>query len=160
MELLGSLPAGGSEHIFSDFNDLGIKTEKIGLTDELIESSTGLKIGLDGAEEIDGGNQTDLLIGLKGKDQLTGGRGADYSSVAKAKTPSTTRASKTHPLPQANQITCSISAVETRSTSPRWPRSCGSSAVIPSPAQRETYGSRKEHWNSTRTATVLQISPC
>ena len=85
VELLGSLPAGGREPIFSNFNDLGIKTEKIGLTDELIESSTGLKIGLDSDDEINGGNQADLLIGLKGKDQLTGGRGADVLIGGKSK---------------------------------------------------------------------------
>ena len=85
VELLGSLPAGASEPTFSDYKDLGINTKKIGLTDELIESTAGLKIGLDGADQIEGGKQADLLIGLKGKDQLTGGRGADVLIGGKGK---------------------------------------------------------------------------
>ncbi len=85
VELLAMLPAGSSEPIFSDYSDLGIKSKKIGLTDELIESTTGLKIGLDGADQIEGGDESDLLIGLKGKDQLTGGRGADVPIGGKGK---------------------------------------------------------------------------
>ncbi|MGB1416911.1 MAG: FKBP-type peptidyl-prolyl cis-trans isomerase [Synechococcus sp.] len=85
VEVLAMLPAGSSEPIFSDYKDLGINTEKIGLTEELIDSTTGLKIGLDGADSIQGGKQADLLIGLKGKDQLTGGRGADVLLGGKSK---------------------------------------------------------------------------
>jgi len=85
VELLAVLPAGASEPVFPDYEDLGVKTKKIGLTDELIATTNGLKIGLDGADAIEGGKQADLLIGLKGKDQLAGGRGADVLIGAKGK---------------------------------------------------------------------------
>ena len=85
VELLAVLPAGASEPVFPDYKDLGVNTKKIGLTDELIATTNGLKIGLDGADAIEGGQQADLLIGLKGKDQLAGGRGADVLIGAKGK---------------------------------------------------------------------------
>ena len=85
VELLAVLPAGSSEPVFSDYNDLGVKTKKIGLTDELIATTSGLKIGLDDADTIEGGKQADLLIGLKGKDWLSGGRGADVLIGSKGK---------------------------------------------------------------------------
>ena len=85
VELLAALPAGSSEAAFSDYSDLGIKTDKLGLTEELIQTTTGLKIGLDGADVINGTGENDLLIGLKGKDQLTGGRGADVLIGGKSK---------------------------------------------------------------------------
>ena len=87
VEVLAVLPAGGDEPVFMDYKDLGIKTKKIGLTDELIESTSGggVKIGLDSADMLIGGEANDLLIGLKGKDFLEGGRGADVLIGGKGK---------------------------------------------------------------------------
>ena len=70
-------PGGNGTAVFQAFKDFGIKTRKIGLTDELRASYVAIKIGLDGADAIEGGDEADLLIGLKGKDHLTGGLGAD-----------------------------------------------------------------------------------
>ena len=85
VDVLAVMPAGSNEVVSTKFKDLGIKTKKIGLTEELITTMTDLKIGLDGADELTGGKTNDLLIGLKGKDQLTGGRGADVLIGGKGK---------------------------------------------------------------------------
>tara|TARA_B100001063_G_scaffold222611_1_gene229215 strand:+ start:138 stop:1016 length:879 start_codon:yes stop_codon:yes gene_type:complete len=85
VDVLGAIPAGTNEVVSTSFKDLGIKTKKIGLTEELITTMTDLKIGLDGADVLVGGSNNDLLIGLKGKDQLTGGRGADVLIGGKSK---------------------------------------------------------------------------
>ena len=77
MEPLAVRPGGSGTAVFQTFKDFGIKTRKIGLTAELLASYVDIKIGLDGADAIEGGDEADLLIGLKGKDQLTGGLGAD-----------------------------------------------------------------------------------
>ena len=63
--------------MFTDYSDLGIKTKKIGLTDELIQSTRSLKIGLDAADKLLGTKANELLIGLKGNDRITGKKGAD-----------------------------------------------------------------------------------
>ena len=85
VDLLAALPAGSNTPVFSDFGDLGINSEKIGLTDALIETTTGLKIGLDGADVLEGTAENDLLIGLKDDDHLFGGRGADVLIGGKGK---------------------------------------------------------------------------
>ena len=85
VDVLGAIPAGTNEVVSTSFKDLGIKTKKIGLTEELITTMTDLKIGLDGADVLVGGSNNDLLIGLKGKDQLTGGREADVLIGGKSK---------------------------------------------------------------------------
>ena len=85
VEVLGALPFGSTDPVYTDYKDLGIKTKKIGLSDELIATATGAKIGLDGSDVLIGGSANDLLIGLKGKDQLTGGRGADLLIGGKSK---------------------------------------------------------------------------
>ena len=85
VEVLGALPFGSTDPVYTDYKDLGIKTKKIGLSDELIATATGAKIGLDGSDVLIGGSDNDLLIGLKGKDQLTGGRGADLLIGGKGK---------------------------------------------------------------------------
>ena len=77
VEPLAVRPGGSGTAVFQTFKDFGIKTRKIGLTAELLASYVDIKIGLDGADAIEGGDEADLLIGLKGKDQLTGGLGAD-----------------------------------------------------------------------------------
>jgi len=85
VEVLAALPVGSDEPVYTNFKDLSIKTKKIGLTDELVASTNGVKIGLDGADALIGGKANDLLIGLKGKDFLTGGRGADVLIGGKGK---------------------------------------------------------------------------
>ena len=85
VDLLAALPAGSNTPVFSDFGDLGINSEKIGLTDALIKTTTGLKIGLDGADVLEGTAENDLLIGLKDDDHLFGGRGADVLIGGKGK---------------------------------------------------------------------------
>ena len=85
VEVLAALPFGSNDPVYTDYKDLGIKTKKIGLSDELIATATGAKIGLDGSDVLIGGSDNDLLIGLKGKDQLTGGRGADLLIGGKGK---------------------------------------------------------------------------
>ena len=85
VEVVAVLPAGSDEPVFTDYKDLGIKTKKIGLTDELINSTSGVKIGLDSADVLVGEKANDLLIGLKGKDILEGGRGADVLIGGKGK---------------------------------------------------------------------------
>ena len=85
VELLAALPEGSSSPVFFDYSDLGIKAKKIGLTDELLATTMGLKIGLDSADQLQGTTENDLLIGLKGKDQLRGGRGADVLIGGKGK---------------------------------------------------------------------------
>ena len=77
VEILAALPAGSSQAVYANYSDLGIKTKKIGLTDELLQSTTRSKIGLDGADALQGNTENDLLIGLKGNDRMTGNRGAD-----------------------------------------------------------------------------------
>ena len=77
VEVLAALPAGSSTAVFADYSDFGINTKKIGLSDELIETTTSLKIGLDSADELVGTSSNDLLIGLKGNDRMLGTRGAD-----------------------------------------------------------------------------------
>ncbi len=85
VEVLGALPFGSTDPVYMDYKDLGIKTKKIGLSDELIATVTGGKTGLDVSDVLIGGSANDLLIGLKGKDQLTGGRGADVLIGGKGK---------------------------------------------------------------------------
>ena len=85
VEVLGALPFGSTDPVYTDYKDLGIKTKKIGLSDELIATVTGGKTGLDVSDVLIGGSANDLLIGLKGKDQLTGGRGADVLIGGKGK---------------------------------------------------------------------------
>ena len=85
VEVLAALPFGSTDPVFTDYKDLGIKTKKIGLSDELIATTTDVKIGLDAADVLVGGSANDLLIGLKGKDQLNGGRGADVLIGGKGK---------------------------------------------------------------------------
>ena len=85
VEPLAVRPGGSGTAVFQTFKDFGIKTGKIGLTAELLASYVDIKIGLDGADAIEGGDEADLLIGLKGKDQLTGGRGADVLIGGKGK---------------------------------------------------------------------------
>lgn len=85
VELLAALPAGSSQAVYADYSDLGIKTKKIGLTDELLQSTTRSKIGLDGADELQGNAENDLLIGHKGNDRLTGQNGADVLIGGKGK---------------------------------------------------------------------------
>ena len=85
VEVLGALPFGSTDPVYMDYKDLGIKTKKIGLSDELIATVTGGKTGLDVSDVLIGGRANDLLIGLKGKDQLTGGRGADVLIGGKSK---------------------------------------------------------------------------
>ena len=85
VELLAALPAGSSQAVYADYSDLGIKTKNIGLTDELLQSTTRNKIGLDGADALQGNTENDLLIGLKGNDRLTGQKGADVLIGGKGK---------------------------------------------------------------------------
>ena len=85
VEVLAVLPAAGGGAVFRDYKDLGIKTKKIGLSDELIATTTSSKVGLNGADALEGTTDNDLLIGLKGKDQLTGDRGADILIGGKSK---------------------------------------------------------------------------
>ena len=77
VEVLAALPAGSNTAMFADYSDFGINTKKIGLSDELIETTTSLKIGLDSGDELVGTSSNDLLIGLKGNDRMLGTRGAD-----------------------------------------------------------------------------------
>ena len=77
VEILAALPAGTSQAVYTNYSDLRIKRRKIGLTDELRQSTARSKIGLDGADELQGDTENDLLIGLKGNDRITGKRGAD-----------------------------------------------------------------------------------
>ena len=77
VEILAALPARSSQAVYSNYSDLGIKTKKIGLTNELLQSTVRSKIGLDGADALQGDTDNDLLIGLKGNDRITGKRGAD-----------------------------------------------------------------------------------
>ena len=85
VEVLAAVPVGSQQAVFTDYRDLGIKPEKIGLTDELMSTATEIKIGLDGADTLVGGKANDMLLGLKGKDQLKGGRGADVLIGGKGK---------------------------------------------------------------------------
>ena len=85
VEVLAALSFGSSDPVFTDYKDLGIKPKKIGLSNELIATATGVKIGLDGSDVLVGGSANDLLIGLKGKDRLKGGRGADVLIGGKGK---------------------------------------------------------------------------
>ena len=85
VEVVAALPVGSDEPVFTEYKDIGIKPKKIGLTDELMATVTGVKIGLDGADTLAGGSANDLLLGLKGKDRLKGGRGADVLIGGKGK---------------------------------------------------------------------------
>ena len=85
VEVLGVLPAGESVPIYLDFKDLGIKTKKLGLTDELLATVQSIKTGLDLKDELNGREEADLLIGLKGNDSLHGGGGADVLIGGKGK---------------------------------------------------------------------------
>ena len=85
VELLAAIPAGSSQAVYADYSDLGIKTKNIGLTDELLQSTTRSKVGLDGADALQGNTENDLLVGLKGNDQLTGQNGADVLIGGKGK---------------------------------------------------------------------------
>ena len=85
VEVLAVLPAGEAEPIYLDFKDIGIKTKKLGLTDELLATVQFSKTGLDLNDELNGREEADLLIGLKGKDSLHGGGGADVLIGGKGK---------------------------------------------------------------------------
>ena len=86
VELLASGPAGSQQpSAFPTLPDIGIKPEKIGLTDELLSTIEMSKIALDGDDTLTGGDQVDLLIGLKGHDVLDGGRGGDVLIGGKGK---------------------------------------------------------------------------
>ena len=85
VEVLAVLPAGEADPVFLDFKDSGIKTKKIGLTDELLATIQRSKTGLDLNDELNGGEEVDLLMGLKGKDTLHGGLGADVLIGGKGK---------------------------------------------------------------------------
>ena len=77
VEILAALPAGSTTAVFADYSDFGIDTKEIGLSDELIQTTQSLKIGLNAADELVGNGTNDLLIGLRGNDLMTGKRGAD-----------------------------------------------------------------------------------
>ena len=78
VELLASGPAGSQQpSAFPTFPDIGVKPDKIGLTDELLGTIEMSKVALDGDDNLSGGDQVDLLVGLKGDDVLDGGRGGD-----------------------------------------------------------------------------------
>ena len=77
VDVLAALPAGSNQAVYADYGDLGIKRKKIGLSDELLQSTTRSKIGLDASDVLQGNSNNDLLIGLKGNDLLTGKHGAD-----------------------------------------------------------------------------------
>ena len=85
VEVLGVLPAGESVPIYLDFKDIGIKTKKVGLTDELLQTIQSIKTGLDLNDELNGNDEADLLIGLKGNDSFHGGTGADVLIGGKGK---------------------------------------------------------------------------
>ena len=85
VEILAALPAGSSQAVYVEYSDLGIKTKKIGLSDELLQSIARSKIGLNGADALQGNSEIDLLIGLKGNDRLTGQNGADVLIGGKGK---------------------------------------------------------------------------
>jgi Ca2+-binding RTX toxin-like protein len=85
VEVLAVLPAGEAVPIYLDFKDIGIKTKKLGLTDELLATLQFYKTGLDLNDELNGGEEADLLMGLKGKDTLHGGLGADVLIGGKGK---------------------------------------------------------------------------
>ena len=85
VEVLAVLPAGEAVPIYLDFKDIGIKTKKLGLTDELLATVQFTQTGLDLNDELNGSEQSDLLIGLKGKDTLHGGGGADVLIGGKGK---------------------------------------------------------------------------
>ena len=85
VEVLAVLPAGEAVPIYLDFKDIGIKTKKLGLTDELLATVQFTQTGLDLNDELNGSEQSDLLIGLKGKDTLHGGLGADVLIGGKGK---------------------------------------------------------------------------
>ena len=85
VEVLAVLPAGEAEPIYLDFKDIGIKTKKIGLTDELLATIQFSKTGLDRNDELNGREEVDLLMGLKGSDSLHGGGGADVLIGGKGK---------------------------------------------------------------------------
>ena len=85
VEVLAVLPAGEVDPIFYNFKDFGIKTKKLGLTDELLATVQFSKTGLDLSDELNGLEEADLLIGLKGNDSLQGGRGADVLIGGKGK---------------------------------------------------------------------------
>ena len=85
VEVLAVLPAGEAEPIYLDFKDIGIKTKKLGLTDELLATVQFSKTGLDLNDELNGREEADLLIGLKGKDSLHVGGGADVLIGGKGK---------------------------------------------------------------------------
>ena len=70
---------------FPTFPDIGIKPDRIGLTNKLLETIEMSKIALDGNDTLSGGDQVDLLIGLKGDDVLDGGRGGDVLIGGKGK---------------------------------------------------------------------------
>ena len=85
VEVLAVLPAGEAVPIYLDFKDIGIKTKKLGLTDELLATLQFSKTGLDLNDELNGGGEADLLMGIKGKDTLYGGSGADVLIGGKGK---------------------------------------------------------------------------
>ncbi|WP_186496767.1 FKBP-type peptidyl-prolyl cis-trans isomerase [Synechococcus sp. A15-24] len=85
VEVLAVLPGGEAVPIYLDFKDIGIKTKKLGLTDELLATVQFTQTGLDLNDELNGRDQADLLIGLKGKDTLHGGLGADVLIGGKGK---------------------------------------------------------------------------
>ena len=85
VEVLAVLPAGEADPVFLDFKDIGIKTKKLGLTDDLLATIQRSKTGLDLNDELNGGEEVDLLMGLKGKDTLHGGLGADVLIGGKGK---------------------------------------------------------------------------
>ena len=85
VEVMAVLPANDTAPIYLDFENIGIKSKKLGVTDELLLTVQSERIGLDLNDELIGSEKTDLLIGLKGKDTLYGGNGADVLIGGKGK---------------------------------------------------------------------------
>ena len=62
---------------FPSLTNIGINTQKLGLTDEDLTGFGEAIIGLDSSDRIIGSNDRDLIAGLKGNDRLFGAGGGD-----------------------------------------------------------------------------------
>lgn len=62
---------------FPSLTNIGINTQKLGLTDEDLSGFGEAIIGLDSSDRIIGSNDRDLIAGLKGNDRLFGAGGGD-----------------------------------------------------------------------------------
>jgi Ca2+-binding RTX toxin-like protein len=85
VEILAAAAPEDQQWTAATYKDIGVNTKKLGLTTAVLEQVDTSKIGLNGKDELIGGEQSDLLIGLKGNDRLVGNLGGDVLIGGKGK---------------------------------------------------------------------------